>query len=386
MDSEATNAIYLDYAATTPMDRRVLAAMMPYFGERFGNPACRHAHGEDAQEAVEKARKQVAYLIGAEPEDIIFTSGATESNHLAIVGAGRPLAEAGRPHMITVTTEHKAVLEPFHCLEAEGCEVTYLDVGDDGLIDLDELAQAIRPETGLVSIMFANNETGVVQEILRIGKLCEKNGVVFHTDAAQAFGKLPIDVGRANIKLLSISGHKIYGPKGIGALYARGGAESGLEPQMTGGGQECGMRGGTSNVPAIVGLGAAAEIAQISLSDDAQHVWKLRCRLLELLEDDPGDVQETAPGVSKLPGHLHVAFAGAPARDVLRALQGRVSATSASACSEGSGRASHVMEAMGHPDPGSTIRFTIGRMTSSQCVERAAGEIAEAVRKTREGR
>lgn len=371
--------VYLDYAATSPCDSRVVKAMLPYFTEEYGNPACKHTHGRTADAAVEDARIKVAALIRCRPKEIVFTSGATESDNLALKGAAHPLIDNGRPHIVTVATEHKAVLNTCRCLEGEGVPVTYLPVDRNGLIDLDMLWDAITPTTGLVSVMSANNETGVIQDLPAIGAMCREAGIAFHVDAAQSYGKVPIDIGTMNIDLLSMSGHKIYGPKGVGALYIRGGEHSGIEPQIEGGGQECNLRSGTLNVPAIVGLGTAAAIAGKQMDQDAKHTYRLRDLLSQRIAQTTSGVYETAQGAPKLPGTLHLTFAGAKASDILRGLDGKVSVTSGSACASGCNKPSHVMKAMSHPAPGSTIRFTIGRPTTSKSVERAAQHIANVV-------
>lgn len=372
-------AVYLDYAATCPVDRRVLEAMLPYFTEEFGNPACNHAHGRAAEDAVELAREQVAAVIGADPSEIVFTSGATESDNLAIKGAAHPLRDGGRPHVITVVTEHKAVLNACACLETEGHPVTYLPVDGNGLIDLDRLWNSIGPNTGLVSIMSANNETGVMQDLVAIGQICRERRAVLHVDAAQSFGKLPLDVKRTGIALLSISGHKIYGPKGVGALYIQGGEDSGVEPQMDGGGQECNLRSGTLNVPAIVGLGAAAALADRGMEDEARRAYRLRTMLGDGISRRVPGTYETAPHSARLPGTLHLYFPGVSAVGILRGLAGKVSVTSASACVAGSDDPSHVMLAMGHPAPESTIRFTVGRPTTDGEIDRATRHVADVV-------
>lgn len=375
--------IYLDYAATCPCDQRVVRAMLPYFTEQFGNPACKHLHGRTAEAAVADARAKVAALIGCHPKEIVFTSGATESDNLAIKGAAHPLLDNGRPHIVTVTTEHKAVLNTCACLEKDGIPVTYLSVDGNGLVDLDMLWNAIQPSTGLVSVMAANNETGVIQDLSAIGAICREANIVFHVDAAQAYGKIPLHVESMNIDLLSISGHKIYGPKGVGALYIRGGEHSGIEPQIEGGGQECNLRSGTLNVPAIVGLGTAAAIASRQMTQDTQHTHKLRNMLHKRIVESTREVYETAPDVPKLPGTLHLTFAGKRATNILRGLDGKVSVTSGSACAARCNKPSHVMTAMSHPNPESTIRFTVGRPTTTKSIERAARHINQVVNSVR---
>ncbi len=285
--NEPTKPVYLDYQATTPIDPRVLEAMMPYFTEKFGNPHSRnHHYGWEAEEAVEKSRKQVADLIGADEREIVFTSGATESNNLAIAGVARFYKDR-KNHIVTVATEHKCVLDSCRHLEQEGFQVTYLPVQKNGLVDLDVLRQAITPKTVLVSVMAVNNEIGVIQPLAEIGEICREKGAFFHTDAAQAFGKIPLDVDAMKIDLMSISGHKIYGPKGIGALYVRRKPRVRLVALIHGGGQERGMRSGTLPTPLCVGLGEAAAIAQREMAQDAERLTKLRDRFLRLGQQAP---------------------------------------------------------------------------------------------------
>ena len=369
--------VYLDYAATTPCDPAVVKAMLPYFRLEFGNPACGHSHGKTAKQAVETARAQVAGLIGAKPNEIFFTSGATEADNLALKGA---LPVLGRPYIITCATEHKAVLKTCKCLEDDGFDVTYLPVDGNGFIDLDMFYEIAGPHIGMVSIMAGNNETGTVQNLEAIGTICRNEGILFHTDAAQGFGKIPLNVDRIGASLMSISGHKIYGPKGVGALYVRGGENAPLVPQMDGGGQECNLRSGTLNVPAIVGFGHAAALAQRNLQRDAQHTRQLRERLLHQLANRT-EVYETVDVAEdeRLPGTLNVAFPGVRAKDLLGALAGKVSVTSGSACSAGCAKPSHVVQAMRHPYPQSTMRFTVGRPTTVQQVDRAAALVGRAV-------
>ncbi len=373
-------AIYLDNAASTPCDPRVLQKMLPFLGGTFGNPACKHAHGKAAADAVQLARVQVAKVIGAGPDEIVFTSGATEADNLAIKGTARGLEDRGRPLVVTVATEHKAVLGPCAHLEArQGVPTFVLAVGENGLPRMDAIRDAFTYEAGLLSIMAANNETGIAPNLTAIGELCQDRGVLFHTDAAQAFGKIPINVRESEIDLLSISGHKLHGPKGVGALFVRKGIRSPLFPILQGGGQEGDARSGTLNVPGIVGLGCAAEIAESTMRREALRIGKLRARMLRALQIKIRGVNETAPGTPRVPGILHVAFSGARSVEILQRLYGRVSVTSASACVVGTDTPSHVMHAMRHPEPTSTVRFSLGRTTTTTDVDRAVVHVAQAV-------
>lgn len=314
--------IYMDYHATTPVDPRVFKAMEPYFIEIYGNPASKnHSFGREARDAVEKARGQIATLIGARPREIIFTSGATESDNLALKGVARVpgrTSESAQNHMVTVTTEHNAVLDPCETLAREGFDVTYLGVRADGLIDLAELAAAITERTFLVSVMLANNEIGVIQPVGEIGALCRKRGVVFHVDGAQAVGKIPVDVGAMGIDLLSISGHKLYAPKGIGALYVRSSQPRlALQPQMDGGGHERGLRSGTLPTPLIVALGAACEICQTEMDAEADTVGALRDQLLQGILEGVDGVLVNGSLEQRLPGNLNLSFGGIEAESLL---------------------------------------------------------------------
>ena len=376
-----TKPIYLDYHATTPVDPRVLEAMLPFFTERFGNPASRqHAYGWDAQSAVDTARAQVAALIGALPGEVVFTSGASESNNLAIKGAACALREKG-DHLITVATEHKSVLDTFRTVAAEGFRVTLLGVDRDGFIDLDELRSAITDRTILVSAMAANNEIGTIQSLAEIGAITSERGVLFHTDAAQAAGKVPIDVKAMNIDLLSLTGHKYYGPKGAGALFIRRRKPRiELACQIHGGGHENGLRSGTLNVPGIVGLGAAASICCSGLAEERARLGALRDRLLTHLKSGIDNVHVNGPlGERRLSHNLHVSFPGVDGERLLMAI-GDVAVSTGSACSSGSGAASHVLEALGATSiAGASIRFGIGRMTTEQEIDAAAARVVKVV-------
>ncbi len=382
--------IYLDYAATCPVDPRVVDTMLPYFTQMYGNAASRtHAFGWTAEEAVERARGEIASTIGADSKEITWTSGATESNNLAIKGVVEYLAHGaeGRPqHVVTVATEHKAVLDTCKHLERDGVEVTYLPVGRDGLVRMDELAAAMREHTSLVSIMFANNETGVIQPIAEIGKLCRTRGVLFHTDATQAFGKVPIDVDAMCIDLASMSAHKIYGPKGVGALYVRRRKPRvRLAPQIHGGGHERGNRSGTLNVPAIVGFGEAARIAREGMAAEAAHIAELRDYLCDRLTREIDHVVRNGAPEHMLPGHLNLSFAYIEGESLLMALK-EVALSSGSACTSASLEPSYVLRAMGLDDElaHSSLRMTIGRFTTREELDYVAELLIHNVARLRE--
>lgn len=375
--------IYLDYHATTPVDPQVLEAMLPYFTERFGNAASRqHAYGWEAQTAVDTARAQVAALIGASAGEIVFTSGASESNNLAIKGAACSLRDKG-DHLITAATEHKSVLDTFNKLESEGWQVTVLGVDRDGFVDLDELRRAITDKTVLVSIMAANNEIGTMQPLAEIGAITSERGVLLHTDAAQAAGKIPIDVTAMNIDLLSLTGHKCYGPKGAGALFVRRRKPRiELTCQIHGGGHENGFRSGTLNVPGIVGLGAAADICRTCLGEESARLGALRDRLLDALRRDLDGVHVNGPlGARRLPHNLHVSFDGIEGERLVMAI-GDLAVSTASACSSGSEKPSHVLEAIGQ-HASASIRCGLGRMTTEEEVDTAAARLVKVVRSLR---
>jgi cysteine desulfurase len=378
--------INLDYHATTPVDARVLEAMLPYFTERFGNPASRqHAYGWEAQKAVDAAREQVAALIGASSNEICFTSGATESNNLAIKGTAHALRAKG-DHLITVVTEHKSVLDSFKRLESDGWSVTWLGVDREGFISLDELRAAITPQTVLVSVMAANNEIGTIQPLAEIGAICGERGVIFHTDAAQAAGKIPIDVRAMNIDLLSLTGHKYYGPKGAGALFVRKKKpKQQLACQIDGGGHENGLRSGTLNVPGIVGLGAAAEICRTELASESARLSAHRDRLLAALCAGLDNVRVNGPlGAGRLPHNLHVTFEDVEGERLLMAL-GDLAVSTGSACSSGSQKASHVVDAITPPDAksGAVVRFGLGRWSTDEEIDTAAARVVKVIRSLR---
>ena len=378
--------VYLDYHASTPVDPRVLDAMLPYFCEHFGNPASRqHKWGWKAQEAVDRARAQVAGLIGASANEIVFTSGATESNNLAIKGAALALRERGN-HIVTAATEHKSVLDSCKHLEHAGWSVTRLGVNPDGLIDLDALAEAVTDKTVLVSVMAANNEVGVIQPLAEIARLVDARGALLHTDAAQAAGKIPLDVETLGISLLSLTGHKYYGPKGAGALYVRRRKPRlRLECQIDGGGHENGLRSGTLNVPGIVGLGAAAEICRSEMPVESARLAALRNRLLDGLRERLDGLRVNGTMAARLPHNLHVSFDGVEGEALLMAL-GDLAVSTGSACSSGSQAPSHVLEALGAVGDraGASIRFGLGRTTSEADISFAIDRVSSVVRSLRD--
>ena len=378
--------IYLDNHATTRVDPRVVEAMLPYFSESFGNAASRnHEFGWVAEQGVENARKQVASLIGASPKEIIFTSGATESNNLAIKGVAEMYAEKGN-HIITAATEHKAVLDTCKKLEKQGFRITILPVKGDGLVDLDMLREAITDKTILVSIMYANNEIGVVQPVAEIGKICRERGVLFHTDAVQAVGKIPVDVNADNIDIASLTAHKVYGPKGVGALYVRRrNPRVQLTAQMDGGGHERGMRSGTMNVPAIVGLGEACAIAQREMAAEIEHSRSLRDRLKARLEAGLDEVYVNGSMEHRLPGNLNISFAYVEGESLLMGISD-VAVSSGSACTSATLEPSYVLKALGLGDEiaHSSIRFGIGRFNTQEEVDYVADKLIDVVTKLRE--
>jgi len=378
--------IYLDYSATTPVDKRVADKMVQHMtieGD-FGNPASRsHPYGWEAEKVVEEARQHVADLIGADPKEIVWTSGATESDNLAIKGVAHFYRKKGQ-HIITCKTEHKAVLDTCRQLEREGFEVTYLDPEPSGLVDLEKLAAAIRPDTTLISIMHVNNEIGVIQDITAIGKLAHEHNVLFHTDAAQSAGKIPIDVEAMNIDLLSLSAHKIYGPKGVGALYVRRKPRVRLEAQMHGGGHERGLRSGTLAVHQIVGMGEAMRIAHEEMPEESARILRLRNRLWDGLKDLEevyvnGDMQH------RIPGNLNVSFNFVEGESLIMALKD-LAVSSGSACTSASLEPSYVLRALGRNDElaHSSIRFSIGRYTTEEDVDRTIALVRENIGRLRE--
>jgi cysteine desulfurase len=377
--------IYLDYQATTPMDKRVLDEMIPYFTEKFGNPHSRsHSFGWDAEAAVENARDQVARLIGADSKEVIFTSGATESNNIAIKGVANFYKDQ-RNHIITVSTEHKCILDACRHLENEGFKVTYLPVSTTGLIDLQQLENAITDKTLLVSVMTINNEIGVIQPLKEIGAICRKYKVYFHTDAAQAFGKIPLNVNELNIDLMSISGHKIYGPKGIGALYVRRKPRIRLVPLINGGGQERGMRSGTLPTALIAGLGKAAEIARFEMEQDYNHVKKLSDKFYNAIVKDVPDVYLNGDTTLRWPGNINLSFAYIEGESMILAVK-ELAVSSGSACTSASLEPSYVLRALGVDEElaHTSIRFGIGRFTTEDEVDYAVEAIKRSINKLRE--
>ena len=385
MNANIRLPIYLDYQATTPLDPRVLEAMMPYYTDKFGNAHSRsHAFGWEAEEGVETARAQVASIIGADPREIIFTSGATESNNLALKGVARFYKER-KDHIVTVVTEHKCVLDTCRHLEEEGFAVTYVPVGDNGLVDLDVLRDALTERTVLVSVMGVNNEIGVIQPLAEIGALCRENGVFFHSDAAQAVGKMPIDVNAMKIDLLSISGHKIYGPMGIGALYVRRKPRVRLKAMIDGGGQERGMRSGTLPTPLCAGLGQACAIAEQEMGSDNEHIRRLRDRLLDGIRKEIPDVYLNGDAEERIPGNINLSFAYVEGESLLMAIKD-LAVSSGSACTSASLEPSYVLRALGvdvelaH----TSIRFGIGRFTTEAEIDYAIQSVRQHVGRLRE--
>ncbi|AJC17607.1 MULTISPECIES: IscS subfamily cysteine desulfurase [Pandoraea] len=361
--------IYMDYSATTPIDPRVVDKMLPYLREQFGNPASRsHSFGWAAEQAVEEAREEVAKLVNADPREIVWTSGATESNNLAIKGAAHFYQGKGK-HLITVKTEHKAVLDTMRELEREGFEVTYLDVKDDGLLDLEVFKAALRPDTILVSIMAVNNEIGVIQDIATLGEICREKGIIFHVDAAQATGKMPIDLAALKVDLMSFSAHKTYGPKGIGALYVRRKPRVRIEAQIHGGGHERGMRSGTLATHQIVGMGEAFRLAREEMAVENERVRMLRDRLLKGLTEME-EVYVNGDMEQRVPHNLNISFNFVEGESLIMAIKD-VAVSSGSACTSASLEPSYVLRALGRNDElaHSSIRFTVGRFTTEQEVD-----------------
>ena len=384
MDQTPHFPIYLDYGATTPCDPRVVDAMIPWLREHFGNAASRsHAWGWEAEEAIEKARTQVAELINADPREIVWTSGATESDNLAIKGAAHFYQGKGK-HLITVKTEHKVVLDTMRALEREGFEVTYLDVQENGLLDLEAFKAAIRPDTILVSVMAVNNEIGVIQDLNAIGSICREKGIIFHVDAAQATGKMPLDMQTMPVDLMSLASHKTYGPKGIGALYVRRKPRVRLEAQMHGGGHERGMRSGTLATHQIVGMGEAFRIAKEDMQKDYEHAKRMQQRLLDGLMDLEqvfvnGDLEH------RVPHNLNISFNFVEGESLIMGIKG-LAVSSGSACTSASLEPSYVLRALGRSDElaHSSLRITIGRFTTEEEIDYAIASIRKNVEKLRE--
>jgi cysteine desulfurase len=384
MDLSSSKPIYLDYAATTPVDPRVVQAMIPYLYEQFGNPASRsHAYGWAAEEGVEIAREHVAQLIGADPREIVWTSGATESNNLAIKGAAEFHKGKGK-HLITVKTEHKAVLDTMRELERVGFEVTYLDVQADGLVDFEALKAAVRPDTILVSIMYVNNEIGVIQDIPAIGEWLRSKGILFHVDAAQATGKLPIDLSTLKVDLMSLSAHKTYGPKGIGALYVRRKPRVRIEAQIHGGGHERGMRSGTLATHQIVGMGEAYRLARDLMGSENDRIRGLRDSLLSKLQEIP-EVLVNGHLEQRIPHNLNISFTFVEGESLLMGMKG-IAVSSGSACTSASLEPSYVLRALGLSDEvaHSSIRFSVGRFTTMADIDAAVEKVKATVSRLRD--
>lgn len=376
--------IYLDYSATTPCDPRVVEKMVPYLSEKFGNPASHsHAYGWEAEKAVEEARGHIAALIGADPREIVFTSGATESDNLAIKGAAHFYKDKGK-HLITVKTEHKAVLDSMRHLESEGYEVTYLDVQENGLIRMDDLKAAIRPDTILISVMAVNNEIGVIQPLEEIGALCREKGILFHCDATQAAGKIDLDVDRLKVDLMSLSGHKVYGPKGIGALYVRRRPRVRIECQIHGGGHERGMRSGTLASHQIVGMGEAYRLAKLEMATEVPRLKMLRDRLWEGIRKNIPEVYLNGDWEHRVCFNLNVSFAFVEGESLMMAVKD-LAVSSGSACTSASLEPSYVLRALGRSDElaHSSLRITLGRFTTEEEVDYAIKTLTENVAKLR---
>ena len=384
MDMTPHFPIYLDYGATTPVDQRVVDVMIPWLREHFGNPASRsHAWGWEAEAAVEKARGEVAALVGADPREIVWTSGATESDNLALKGAAQFYKTRGK-HLITVKTEHKAVLDTMRELERQGFEVTYLDVQEDGLLDLDKLKAAMRPDTILVSVMFVNNEIGVIQDIAAIGAMCRERGIIFHVDAAQATGKIVIDLATLPVDLMSLASHKTYGPKGIGALYVRRKPRVRIEAQMHGGGHERGMRSGTLPTHQIIGMGEAFRIAREEMGTEIERIRMLQTRLLEGLK---GIEQTFVNGnlEKRVPHNLNISFNFVEGESLIMGVKG-IAVSSGSACTSASLEPSYVLRALGRSDElaHSSLRMTIGRYTTVEEIDYVIMTLTDRVAKLRD--
>ncbi|MGO1118031.1 cysteine desulfurase family protein [Rhodovibrionaceae bacterium A322] len=383
--NRAADCIYLDNQATTACDPRVVEAMLPFFTERFGNPhSVSHSFGWDAEEAVERARNEMARLIGAEAREIVFTSGATEANNLAIKGAYRFHREQ-RPHLVTLASEHKCVLESIRAMEREGADVTILQPLSNGMVDLEALAEAVTERTALVSIMAANNEIGVIQPLAEIGDICRKMGAYFHCDAAQAVGKIPLDVQAMKIDLLSVSGHKFYGPKGIGALYVRRRPRARLLPLMDGGGQERGLRSGTLAPPLCVGLGEAARLAREEMESDDLRIKDLRDRFLAGLQESLAGVRLHGDRHQRLSGNLNISFDGVLAEDLIKA-EPRLAMSTGSACTSASVEPSYVLTALGLDDAtaNGAVRIAFGRFSTEGEMQHALALLVVAVQSLRQ--
>jgi cysteine desulfurase len=374
--------VYLDYQATTPCDPRVVQAMLPWFTEKFGNPSSvTHAYGREAETAVERARAQLAALIHAEPREIVFTSGATEANNIAVKGALRFHQQFGKDHVVTLVTEHKCVLESCRAMEALGFQATYVPVESNGLVDLNEIEAALTERTALVSVMAAHNEIGVIQPLAAIGALCRARGVLFHSDAAQAVGKIPVDVDAMSIDLMSISGHKIYGPKGIGALYVRRRPRARITPLIDGGGQERGLRSGTLPTPLCVGLGEAAALAEAAMVDESLRLLALRRRFLDGIQRLLPQTRLNGDAEQRLPGNLNLSFPGIPALALMEACPGLALSTG-SACTAAEIEPSFVLRALGLPEglAASSLRIGLGRYSTEAEIDYAVEALAAGVK------
>lgn len=377
--------VYLDYSATTPVDPRVAEKMIPYLCEKFGNPASRsHAYGWEAEKAVEEARAEVARYINADPREIVWTSGATEADNLAIKGVAHFYKDKGK-HLITVKTEHKAVLDSMRHLETEGFEVTYMDVEENGLLDLAKLEAAIRPDTTLVSVMAVNNEIGVIQDIAAIGEMCRRHGVLYHCDATQAVGKMDLDTEKLKIDLMSLSGHKVYGPKGIGALYVRRKPRVRIEPQIHGGGHERGMRSGTLPTHQIVGMGEAYRLARLEQAEEIKRIAALRDRLKDGIEKNIPEIVINGDMEHRVCSNLNVSFNFIEGESLMMAVKD-LAVSSGSACTSASLEPSYVLKSLGRSDElaHSSIRFTLGRFTTEEEIDFAVKLLTEKVAKLRE--
>ena len=377
--------VYLDYSATTPVDPRVAEKMIPYLCEKFGNPASRsHAYGWEAEKAVEEARAEVARYINADPREIVWTSGATEADNLAIKGVAHFYKDKGK-HLITVKTEHKAVLDSMRHLETEGFEVTYMDVEENGLLDLAKLEAAIRPDTTLVSVMAVNNEIGVIQDIAAIGEMCRRHGVLYHCDATQAVGKMGLDTEKLKIDLMSLSGHKVYGPKGIGALYVRRKPRVRIEPQIHGGGHERGMRSGTLPTHQIVGMGEAYRLARLEQAEEIKRIAALRDRLKDGIEKNIPEIVINGDMEHRVCSNLNVSFNFIEGESLMMAVKD-LAVSSGSACTSASLEPSYVLKSLGRSDElaHSSIRFTLGRFTTEEEIDFAVKLLTEKVAKLRE--
>jgi len=384
MDMTPHFPIYMDYGATTPVDQRVVDAMIPWLREHFGNPASRsHAWGWEAEEAVEKAREQVAALVGADPREIIWTSGATESDNLALKGAAQFYKSKGK-HLVTVKTEHKAVLDTMRELERQGFEVTYLDVKEDGLLDFESLKAALRPDTILLSVMFVNNEIGVIQDIPAIGALCRERGIIFHVDAAQATGKVQIDLAKLPVDLMSLASHKTYGPKGIGALYVRRKPRVRIEAQMHGGGHERGMRSGTLPTHQIVGMGEAFRLAREEMGSESERIRMLQKKLIDGLSGIEQTFLNGHP-TQRVPHNVNMSFNFVEGESLIMGVKG-IAVSSGSACTSASLEPSYVLRALGRSDElaHSSLRMTIGRFTTEEEIDYVVSTLKDRVARLRE--